>query len=335
LKPKRSRSSRPRALLALLSLVCALAGLAGTFSFPDESVTAAYRQDYDSAWRLLEGVEPGAEGEPGIAFWRAALTQLLLYDSGQPALADSFYRLSDRAVAACKGRLRDDPQDARAHLYLGMTQLNRANCQSWQQQRLKAVFTMLGVEKHLRRAVAIDSSLADGWFGIGVIEYFKATADRYVFGLGVLGSSSRAYELVGRAARSNGVLCNAARFLKAYMHKEDGEFEEAAGLCEGLLEQYPGNRAALRMLRDTQLAAGEHGQVIELGREIEESIEESFPGNRYGIAENRLQMARAWQRSGEPDSARVLVEALVAWEPYQDSVPWLKNYIADARRLTR
>jgi len=333
LKRKRSRSSRPRALLAPLFLACAVASLAGTFVFPEESVSAAYRQDYESAWRLVEDVEPGAEAGPGIAFWRAALTQLLLYDSGRPALADSFYRLSDRAVAACKARLRHEPQDATAHMYLGLTQLNRANCQSWQQQRFRAVFTMLGVERHLRRAVELDSLLEDAWFGIGVIEYFKATADRYVFGMGILGSRERAYDLVERAAGSDGVLCNAALFLQAFMHKEDGEFDRAVGFCEELLERHPGNRAALRMLRDTYLAAGEHGDVIRLGREIEESIGVSFPENRYGLAENRLQMARAWSRSGQQDSARALVDSLVAWEPYRDSVPWLRNYIADARRL--
>ena len=55
-----------------------------------------------------------------------------------------------------------------------MTQLNRANLLAWQQRRLAAFRTLLGVMPQLRAALAADSTLADARFGIGVIEYFKA-----------------------------------------------------------------------------------------------------------------------------------------------------------------
>ena len=121
-----------RVAAGLFAVLFAMPAVAG--SVP-RAVSFGYAQQYDSAWSVLSQVPENDSLAPLAAFWRAALVQMLLYDSGNPALADSFYRLSDRALEVCRNQLRACPANAQAHLFFGLTQLNRANCQGWQRSR--------------------------------------------------------------------------------------------------------------------------------------------------------------------------------------------------------
>ncbi len=294
-----------------------------------------YLQDYHSAGVRVQELIERDNGDPAGLFWQACLLQMLIYDSGNAGLLDSFYRTSERVVELCRQRLKKQPDDARAYLYWGLTELNRANCLSWQNRKFNAVMTMLKVPGILNRALAIDPELYDARFGLGVIEYFKASADRYCFGLGLIGSRERAYRLVESARQRGELLQPMAEFLLGFMMKEDWRFREGQACCQRLLARYPGNRAARRLLRDIYLDMGNYQEVVKLGRALDEDIRRAFPNNRYGRAENWLKMAYAWQGLGEADSVRVYCQRIVNWERYQDSVPWLRNYVREAKGLLR
>lgn len=324
-----------RALALAAALVAAAVAAPAPDSLLAAAIQAGYDQDYRVAGELLGRINCPDSLKPAVAFWRAALVQLELYDSGNPVLADSFYTLSDRAVVACGRRLADEPKDPTAHALLGMTQLNRANLFAWQKQRWQALRVLLGVERHFRRALELDSTQADARLGLGTTEYFRATIDRYLLGLKLFGSRARAYRLVEDAVAADPGLADAGDLLLAYMRKEDGDYREAASHCANVLERHPGNRTALRMLRDVRREAGEFRAVLELGREIDSSISVAFPRNRYGLAENRLAMAKAWRGLGRTDSLVACCDRIIAWEPYRDSVPWLPDYIAEARAMKK
>ena len=316
---------------SVLALAFALAAGAETDTLLLVARDASHRQDYETAGALLSARLTEEPDSPAALFWQASLIQLLIYDSGQPALLDSFFRLSDDAVRASKRRVAEDCDDALPHLYLAMTQLNRANCQSWQNRKLKAFMTMLGVPSNLKRVTRLDSTLHDVRFGQAVIEYFKATADRYLFGLGLFGSRERAYRAMRDAAGREGRFQPMAQFMLAFMLKEDGEYAEAVEVCEALLAEYPGNRAARRLLRDSHVENLDTDLAVGVCRELEAEILDIYPDNRYGIAENRLKWGRAWMLAGEADSARVRFDQVIAWESFEDEVPWLGHYVRDAK----
>jgi len=237
-----------------------------------------------------------------------------------------------RSVARAQDRLRRDPGDAQAHFYIGVTQLNRANLLAWQQRRLPAFRTLLGVMPQLRAALAHDPTLSDAEFGIGVIEYFKANADRYVFGLGLLGSRKKAFQLVKAVADRECLLQPAAQFLHAYMLKEDGDYTGAVRSCQTLLRQYPGNRTALRMMRDAQYKGGMLSGAVATGRLVEQEVLRACPGSRYALSENWIVCGKAFAGAGLGDSARVRFDRVIAWEPYTGEVPWLSTYVRVAKQ---
>jgi tetratricopeptide (TPR) repeat protein len=291
-----------------------------------------YRQEYDSALALVRAMCRRDTTDPAPYYWQASITQLLIYDSGNRQLIDSFYALSDRAIAKARNRLRHNSGDAQAHFYIGVTQLNRANLLGWQQRRLPAFRTLLGVMPQLRAALARDPTLSDAGFGVGVIEYFKANADRYVFGLGLLGSRKKAYQLVKAVADRECLLQPAAKFLYAYMLKEDGDYTGAVRSCQTLLRQYPGNRTALRMMRDAQYKGGMLSGAVATGRLVEREVLRACPGSRYALSENWIVCGKAFAGAGLGDSARARFDRVIAWEPYAGEVPWLSTYVREAKQ---
>lgn len=302
-----------------------------------ESIISArdlsYRQLYQDARERVEELKQHPDTRLAGLFWQACLLQLLIYDSGNTALVDSFEHCTEQVLDACRRRLRENGQDPSAHLYLGLALLNRANLRSWQNRKLDAFRTMLRVPVHLRRALALDPQLHDARFGLAVIEYFKATADRYCLGLGLLGSRERAYRQMEAARLGAELLQPMAEFMLGFMHKEDGNYPAAIRHCQELLRRYPGNRSARRLLRDIYLAKGDYRQVITLGRELDADIRRTFPDNRYGLTENWLKLAYAWQGLGVADSARYYADRIIALECHASRVPWLASYVREARIL--
>jgi len=291
-----------------------------------------YRQQYDSALAITSAAIARDRSDPAGLYWHAAILQLLINDSGQGGLADSFFRLSDRAVVLCRQRLGLDRGDGQAHFYYGMTQLNRASFLGWQQRMLPAFRVMLDVAPHLNAALARDSSLTDARFGLGMIEYFRAISDRYTFGIRLLGSRKRAYAAIRPIADGEGLLKPAAQVMMAFMLREDGDYDGSLRYCSQLLEAYPGNRSALRMMRDGLLDGRQFADAVEVCAELDSVLPKAFPDNKYGLAENWIVRGKALAQLGSKDEARLYLNRVVAWEPYQASVPWLAHFVREAKQ---
>jgi hypothetical protein len=291
-----------------------------------------YHQEYDSAFAAVRSGPALDTGDPAGYYWQASIIQVMTSDSGDMRLADSFHVLANAAITRACRRLRQNPHDGLANFYLGMTQLNRSSMLAWQHRVVPAILTLFGVGPHLRAALADDPSLTDARLGIGIIEYFKASAGRYAPGLGMFGSKEKGYRLVSAVADGDGMLGPAAQFLRAYLLKEDGDYRATIRECRKLLDRYPGNRTALRMLRDAQYRAGMFSDAVKTGRQVEQEMLQAYPGNRYALAENWMVCGMALAGLGQADSARDRFDRVIAWEPYERDVPWLAVYVRQARR---
>lgn len=291
-----------------------------------------YRQQYDSAFAITSAAITRDSTDPAGYYWQAAILQLLINDSGRGALADSFHALSDRAVALSKKRLARDPDDAQAHLYFGMTQMNRASFLGWQQQSLSAVRASFGVASHLNAALARDSSLDEARLGLGMLDFLMAMSSRYTLGLRIVGSRKRAFAAVKPLADGNGPVKSAAQQAMAYMLKQDGDYAASLGYCRQLLATYPGNRTVLRLMRDALFEAGRNAEAVRVGAELDIIFPRAFTDNKYSLAENWIVCAKAYTRMGQKEEARKRFIRIIAWEPYQADVPYLAHYVRESKQ---
>jgi len=291
-----------------------------------------YRQQYDSALAITSAAIARDSSDPAAYYWRAAVLQLLINDSGRGELADSFYALSDQAVRLCRQRLAKDPGDVQANLYYGLTQLNRSSFLSWQQRGVAAARTMLEVGSHLNAALARDSSLADARLALGMIEYSKALSSRYTLGIRLAGSKPRAYSIVKPLADRAGPTRVPAQMMLALMFKEDGDYDASIRYCRQVLESYPGNRSTMRMMRDAFFKAGRYPETVQVGAELDSAIRKAYRDNKYCIAENWIVCGKAYAQMGQKEEARSRFNRVIAWEPYQANVPWLPHYVREAKQ---
>jgi tetratricopeptide (TPR) repeat protein len=291
-----------------------------------------YRQQYDSALAITAAAIGRDPSDPAGYYWQAAILQLLINDSGRGALADSFYALSDRAVALCRQRLGKEPEDSQAHLYYGMTQLNRSSFLGWQQRKLAAFKAMTEVAPHLNAALKRDSSLTDARLGLAMIEYFGAMSSRYTLGLQLTGSRKKAYAVIRPLADGNGPLKAAAELMMAYMLREDGDCDAATVYCRRLLASYPGNRSTLRLMRDGFFKANRYAEAVQVGAEIDSALPKAFRDNKYGMAENWIVCGKAYAQMGQKEEARKRFDRVIAWEPHQADVPWLPRFVREAKQ---
>ncbi len=324
------RTMRLRKPAALLLLACASA-VGNSAADMARAQVFAYRQQYDSALAITSAAIARDRSDPAGYYWQAAILQLLIDDSGRSELADSFFALSDRAVSLCRQRLARDSDDPRANLYYGLTQLNRASFLGFQQRLGPAIAALLDVGPHLDAALARDSSLIDARFGLGMIEYFMASTDRYIPGLR-LGSRKKSYALIKPLADGAGPRKPTAELAIAYMFRQDGYYDEALDYCRRVLAAYPGNRSTLRLMRDILFDAGRYAAVVQVGAEIGSALVRAFPDNKYGLAENWLVSGKAYELMGDKAKARELFDRVIAWQPYSSEVPWLSNYVREAKR---
>lgn len=316
----------------LLSMAAALAfGFDGsTTTRVERAMDHCFSQRYDSAAATISPLL-GRPDDPAGYYWQSALVQLLLYDSGDPALADSFYRLCDSTLATGRRALARNPRDADAQFYCGMAQLNRANCQNWQQRRLAAAGSALEASGYLRAAVRLGPGRADYEFGLGMLEYLQDWLRRRV--APQLRSQPAGLGRVRRAADS-GRLCRlTAEFSLAWMLGEQGKHDSAVARCRLLLSRYPRNRSAMRLMRDNLLAGRRYADAVRTARDIDASIRAAYPANRYGLAENWLKLARAFEGMGNRDSAAAYAGRVVAWDSCAGRVPWLASYVREARQI--
>jgi tetratricopeptide (TPR) repeat protein len=224
-------------------------------------------------------------------------------------------------------------RDAEAQFYYGMTQLNRARLLGWQQRALPALRTCFDVNPHLNAALALDPSLTGARLGLGVIEYFKVSAGRYVPLLGgVFGSRKKAYSLVTAVADDEGIMGPTAQFLLAYMLKEDGDCAGALYHCRKMLARYAGNRLVMRHMRDALFKAERYSEAVQVGAEIESVLPRASSGDKYALSENWIVCGKAYARLGDKVEARERFDRVIAWEPYQEDVPWLAQYVREAKQ---
>jgi hypothetical protein len=88
----------------------------------------------------------------------------------------TFERLADEAIAAASGWAAREPERAEAWFYLGAAYGTRAQWRVLREQRLAAARDGKRIKEALERALALDPSMHDAQFGLGLYRYYADVA---------------------------------------------------------------------------------------------------------------------------------------------------------------
>jgi hypothetical protein len=329
-------------ILHPLSFILLLVGLAAGVDLNppeirprlDDAIGHSYRQEYQAARDELDQIIADYPDNPAGYFFEGALWQLYMFDMGSDSMQTEFDDCMARAQQRAEAVLATG-EDARAHLYLGAVYTYRAMYAGWKQRHWDSYKWGMKAPAEMGRALELDSSLADANLALGVNEYFRYAAGRYLTGLKLFGSYGHALELIDRAGRADGYFSLIARYVRAYIMRGEKRYDEATGILDGLLAEYPGNRLFRKLLRDTYLDGKLYDSALAVGEGLAQEYDLLLPDNAQARAENYYALARCYHEQGDAQTSRACCDSIIAYEPRQDAVIGLPAFVKAAKALKK
>lgn len=312
--PASAAAPRPRS-------ASGLRGLDGLVHVYDTILDARF----DDVPQALEQACGPAPPEACEVLAATALWWRILLDPESHALDDQFSAAADHAIHDTEAWTDRDPHSAEAFFYRGGAYAVRVQWRVLRDQKLAAARDGKHIQQSLQRALALDPTLEDANFGLGMYSYYADVAPaaakflRFLFLLPG-GDRTKGLNRMLEARNQGRLLTGEADYQLHliylwYEHRP----EEAARLLDSLHDRFPGNplflsdlarvrdeyehdiTASLRTWR-TLLADARQGRVHE---------------PRLAEAEARLAIARELDAIDQTDRAIVQLHALIDLEPRQ------------------
>jgi len=178
---------------------------------------------------------------PTLTWWR------ILLDPDSRALDDQFSAEVERAIASTEAWAAREPGNAEAHFYAGGAYAARVQWRVLRDQKLAAARDGKRIKLAMERAIALDPSLDDAYFGIGLYQYYADVAPTAAKVLRFLlmlpgGDKVEGMERMRRARKHGRLLQGEADYQLQLLYLWYEHRPDLAGeLLASLHTRYPGN----------------------------------------------------------------------------------------------
>ncbi len=178
-----------------------------------------------------------------------------------------FFRFSEIALAKGENFLDENEKDPNSLFLLGLIEMNRAIAHSSKDEMLDAFWASKSAVGYFEDAIEIDSSFADAYFGLGLLEYFLSyvpSVFKWSISLvGLTADKELGLNHLKKAYANGNLFKDEAGFhLSKMLIDYTAEFNKAAEILNRLTQKYPNNplfhyRRAIALVRATRLDEAE------------------------------------------------------------------------------
>lgn len=213
---------------------------------------------FDEADRQLAKACPPAPAEACETMRVVALWWRIVLDPDSRARDDRFERAAEAAIAVTGRWTAREPRRAEAWFYLAGAYAPRVQWQVMRGERLAAARDGKRIKDALERALALDRSLEDAHFGIGLYHYYADVAPaalKVIRWLLLLPGGDRAQGLreMLQARERGELLGGEADFQLHWLYLwYEHDPQRALELLDGLDARYPSNPLFLQRIADVQ-----------------------------------------------------------------------------------
>lgn len=137
---------------------------------------AILRARFDEARAKLEAACPPAPSEACLALTSASLWWQIQLDPDNRALDDALQAAAARAIDASAKWVKREPQRAEAWFYAAGAYAPLTQWRILRGQRMAAARNARTIKDALERSIALDPTLHDAYFGIGLYHYYADVA---------------------------------------------------------------------------------------------------------------------------------------------------------------
>jgi tetratricopeptide (TPR) repeat protein len=323
---------RERFWIALLAL--AIVSVADAAAAPLRGVDGLARAyaaildaDFDTAGRLIAEACPPAPDEACLTLEATRLLWRVQLDPEQTRLDGRLTAAVDQAIAAAEAWAAREPTSAEAWFYVGGAYGARVQFRVLRRQHVGAARDGKAIKQALDRALALDPTLADAKFGLGLYEYYADVAPTAAKILRFLlflpgGDRTRGLARMRDAQREGALLADEAAYqIHLVLLWYENQPREGLALLRTLAARHPRNPYFQRLIAETldsylhdTTASRDAWQAL-LSLADAEGVREP----QLADAEARLGLAAALDALGDTDVAVSTLTPLLAREPDE---PW-------------
>jgi hypothetical protein len=261
---------------------------------------------FDQARAELARACPPAPRESCLAIAPAILWWEIQLDSSNRRLDNQLEAAATTAIEAAEQWTKREPQRAEAWFYLAGAHGPLEELRLLRGQKLAAARDAIGLKNALDRAVSLDPSLEDAYFGIGLYHYYAAVAPAAVKMLRWLlflpgGDREQGLREMLRARQSGALLRAEADYQLHWLYLwYEHQPARALELLRGLDAQYPSNPIFLARiaeverdyLHDHAASARSWQELLDraVKREVD-AVDMTAVRARIGLAQQFLQLS--------------------------------------------
>jgi tetratricopeptide (TPR) repeat protein len=241
-------------ILPLVALAVIAQSAPASATTVDEHIMAGieqlYNVQFDAAAKSFDRAIATDASDPRGYFYRANVHLWSYIFDRRPEQLARYMSMSDKGITVAQARLRANPRDNVAKMFLGMTYGFRAISNARAENMMAAALSAKACYDRLSEVVKSDPKLYDAYLGLGIFHYVFGTipeAAQVVVGMGgIKGDAALGLREIETAAARGRYFRNDAQLIVALLnvyYRDD--LRSGLGTLETLARRYPKNVALL------------------------------------------------------------------------------------------
>jgi tetratricopeptide (TPR) repeat protein len=213
-----------------------------------KGIEQLYNVQFDEAARSFDRAIAADPKDPRGYFYRANVHLWSYVFDARPEQLARYMSASERGIKAAEARLKANPRDHVAKLFLGMTYGFRAISNARAENVMSAALSAKACHDRLSEVVRADPKLYDAYLGLGIFHYVFGTipeAGQVVIGMGgIKGDAALGIREIETAAARGRYFRNDAQLIVALLniyHRDD--LKRGLSGLETMARRYPKNVA--------------------------------------------------------------------------------------------
>jgi tetratricopeptide (TPR) repeat protein len=293
----------------------------------------AYVEQFDSAGAYFSEIMRDYPENPAGYFMNAALLQLKMMDECRFDEEESYFNLMRKTVKFAETILAEE-ENSWARFYLANAYVYQAVYKGFRKEYFETF--KLGVKggRMMQDLIREDSIFYDAYLAAGTFEYFWARATKYLPFLNLAGGDvAGAIEKLNIAAEKSTYSGPTARNSLVFIYGEEGEYEKAAEMIDGLLAEYPTSRTFLWNKADLEFKSKHYSNAAAIFEDLYLQYDARNNKNYANLAQCRLYIGKCLAGLGEKIEARKNLKEVIRFKEFSASYPQINGYCREAYAL--
>jgi tetratricopeptide (TPR) repeat protein len=284
----------------------------------------AYAEKFDSAQIYFDEVIKLFPENPAGYFFKAALLQLKMMDQCQYLEEKEYLLLMDR-ITQCAEKLLEEKENLWAQFYLGSSYTYRAVYAGFKGDYFETFKYGVKGGKLLQNIIKKDTTFYDAYLGAGSFEYFWARAARYLPVLKLAGGdANEAIRKLHAASEKSLYSGPTAKNSLVFIYGEEGDFNKADSIIDGLLSKYPDSRTFLWNKAELEFNKKNYLVAADLYNNLFSIYNSQNNKNYANLAQCKLFIGKCFYKLKEEKKAKQALKKVISFKKYSDEYPQIK-----------